>query len=411
MIEELVQTDLLERFRLITELFSNPTSNTSAFLLLLGLIVVVVLILGLSAVLLWLRASARAYEDRQLMSDPGAPQRGSALTRLYALLFIFGMFALAWIATGISTSSTQVCSPCHAHTSHEQLADEVVHGSIACTRCHEPGGVVHSVTFGTPARFMHVLEMARGTDTPSEYGYVDSTSCLDCHARDIAGTTDNEESGIRISHAEPLDAGARCVDCHRLNESGLVDVSAVGMDPCLRCHDGQQASSECESCHTKDIAYSAIADARPTPDTAMMLIDTPHDCYRCHETAACDACHGMRLPHPEEFVENHRYPGVLSIWAGSNGQCVGCHTESRNSCSKAGCHGSEFPYHYSRDKQFRTSHTTGRWLDRRGLERSNLSNLGCGTCHGGGVCIDCHGYEPQSTPFRDPRLDLDLEDE
>jgi hypothetical protein len=146
-----------------------------------------------------------------------------------------------------------------------------------------------------------------------------------------------------MSHAEPLEAGAECVDCHAL-ESGVVSDHNVGMVPCLRCHDNEVASAECETCHLGDPAQ-AIRSTEPTAGSfASALVPRP-GCDSCHDqaTEGCDACHGLRLPHADEFrAYAHARPGVEDIWDNDGKLCGQCHYQGRRDCTR--CH-EQMPSH------------------------------------------------------------------
>lgn len=412
MLEELLGFDLGAVFAQIGQLIYEPSSNVLASSLLLAAFIVVLGILLIAAILFVLSARRR-HEDAEAQTalELAAIDADLALeeertydpvrVRIRALLLFTALVAGLWVLTGVSTSSTEVCTSCHTDP-HARLEAGLPHAELTCVQCHEPGGGVQSATISVPSRLVHVVEGIRGDGSFSEYGMVDSSSCRSCHEDVVTTTTENERRGIRVSHLEPIEAGARCIECHRPNVEGVISGAYGGMNTCLRCHDGIQATTDCALCHTKDVGYSAIADHLPSPLTARVLVVEPMTkCYECHDPNPCDSCHGMRIPHDDEFIAGgHAYEGVKSIWAESNGSCVQCHTPERRSCSSQGCHSSEFPYHYALDKNFPTSHATGRWV-RTGPNRLNPSVLGCNTCHARDICTWCHA-ERAPIPFNPP---------
>lgn len=419
MINEILGFDLGQMVAQISQLIYSPTTNIQASLLLLAAIVLLLLIISLGILGIVTGRPRRTeqaapvseFQEEEDSTEGGDSEgrRWDPAVRARGIILLLGTLVLVWVAAGVSTSFNDVCEPCHSDIPHELLAEGAPHADTSCVQCHEPGGVVSSTTLGLPSRVVHILEGFSGTSDMGEYGYVDSSACTNCHAEDIQETTENVRRGIRVSHTEPLDAGARCTDCHRPNEAGVISGSYGGMAPCLRCHDDIEVSSECSMCHTKDIGYSSIADKLPSPETAKAYVSQPtNTCYVCHNPQKCDSCHGLRLPHSDEFVAgDHAYAGVRSIWAESSGSCVPCHNEENNSCSGAGCHGEDFPYHYARDKNFPQTHSSGRWV-RTGPPFSRPSNLGCATCHPGGMCTSCHEQRPYT---QSPRPDYSAEDE
>jgi hypothetical protein len=213
---------------------------------------------------------------------------------------------------------------------------------VDCIECHETGGPVAAATFGLVPRSLHIVMQMTGLKLRDGYAHtVSSAACLECHSTQMTHTLTVEAQGVRVSHKEPIAAGADCTDCHRLT-SGTVSNTTVGMTPCLTCHDGVKAKAQCTYCHTKDIATAA----RPNSGTKMVgqdLIATP-DCYACHQPQTCDACHGIRMPHTQEFMKHgHARIAAQDFWFGTGKLCFKCHTATRNPCTK--CHLAAMPSH------------------------------------------------------------------
>jgi len=195
---------------------------------------------------------------------------------------------------------------------------------------------------------------------------------------------------IRVSHAEPLEAGMNCVDCHgavgHLGEAGRV---AVSMDRCLGCHDGESASADCAVCHTTDIAATG-RDALVRDDGRITgsgkyqyptVVASGADCSGCHDVETqCDPCHGLRLPHPEAFVKGYHAKDAAFEKKES---CYRCHdTRDCQSCHR--------PFSTGHAPNWKTDHARSPW------------DAGCG-CHGRGVneetplCVFCHDNAPTQT--------------
>ena len=115
------------------------------------------------------------------------------------------------------------------------------------------------VTVDLPARIQHFIYGRSNPIQAAEFGApVPSAGCKSCHGSSLGVIGRDVTRGLRISHKEPLAAGAECVDCHRLFE-GQVLARTVGMEPCLRCHDGTQAKATCSVCHEGDPAKAIVA--------------------------------------------------------------------------------------------------------------------------------------------------------
>jgi hypothetical protein len=173
----------------------------------------------------------------------------------------------------------------------------------------------------------------------------------------------NETRGLRVSHKEPLAAAATCIDCHTL-KAGMVGFHNAGMDPCLRCHDGEQASAECATCHDES---AAAARAHTTSFAAEQISEL--SCGGCHDEATeCDGCHGgVRLPHSIEFkTYAHARAGAVNFWYEGGKTCGKCHTATRRPCQQ--CHGDMLGKGHGGEPWLATGHETA-------------TAQACDTCH------------------------------
>lgn len=382
---------LPEVIKSIPDLLRDPSANPLQSGILLGIFVTFVLIILVSIVLMAMRPpvddeefheSDEEYFDAEedvegdedavegaeedvdgdaeadlAITPTTAPARsGSRLTVASIALLTL---VVVWVVAGISTSTSAVCSSCHADTPHAAAGPKDPHASVSCVDCHEGGGSVARVTVNVATRLQHFIlapsdpKHARGYGKP-----VASDGCLSCHHDQISGTFNNRTQGVLVSHKEPLAAGAQCVDCHVL-ASGAVSARTVGMAPCLRCHNGKTAKAGCAVCHTGDPALAIRSTV--TSSTASVLVPNPQ-CGSCHtDMTKCDACHGVRMPHSVEFQKyGHARPAALEIWTtGSAKSCSKCHYPGHNGCVAPACHLMAFPAHPS--PTWRTMHTLSPW--------------------------------------------------
>ncbi len=296
------------------------------------------------------------------------------------------MVASAWTVVGVATQRRVACESCHAEDPHMRGDEHDPHAVVSCVACHEYGTPLAFASVNTLERFAHMVSGRFEGWTIIGYGTAgSSTACVRCHADAIEGVQHNLELGIRMSHAEPLEAGAECVDCHALI-NGLISAHTIGMETCLRCHDGQEVSAECRYCHTADTAMAVRVDPPPEP-VARRQLARPQ-CGSCHEDQSeCDACHGIRMPHTGEFVVwAHARDGVIDLWENDGRTCATCHDDGdQTPCAE--CH-EPFLAHGDR---FRDQHGRG----------VSYSNPGC-TCHdrmahriGRNFCELCHDSRPE----------------
>lgn len=403
--------DFTDVYNSIQEIVTNPASDPQAAFLLLAIVILAVGIL-FSIVLMFVIGRSEdiveiievpvegdelgaagepgeggEYDGGQPRGE-GAADAGSAAAtapartrrRLPAIVVIAGVLLAWWAATGVGTAQTSTCESCHEQAHVTEGVDDP-HADEPCIACHDAGTFTAAVVGGTPARVSHIAAGLAEAKTTT-YGRVSSDACARCHNEDLSVTLHDEQKRVKVSHKEPLAAGAECMDCH-LVQDGAIDELTKGMTPCLRCHNGTDASAACESCHTADVGTAISARSRPSPEVAKPLIVTP-DCGGCHNVAAqCDTCHGIRMPHSEQFkAYAHARPGVEDIWYNGGKTCGKCHTPERRSCRN--CHKGEFSSH---GLDFRKTHMG-----------DGVTGSGCDTCHaemafrqGRRFCIDlCH---------------------
>ena len=271
--------------------------------------------------------------ERTVASKPPLPPR-TPRQRLVATGITLVVASAAWLIAGYSTSTTWVCSSCHVETAHSVSSVQMdPHAGVTCVACHEPGGLVARVSIGLPDRGLHFLSQLAGIPAQDSYGRVTQSACLSCHSAEITGIALDDYRGIRISHDEPLAAGATCLDCHRPAE-GRVAAHNAGMNPCLRCHNSTIASASCDTCH---VGEPAAASAPSTANASVLIEDL--SCGGCHdEERYCDPCHGgVRLPHSREFMMvSHARAAFVDFVYNDGRRCGQCHTATRNPCTQ--CH-------------------------------------------------------------------------
>lgn len=406
--EQLLALSLTDTWALIGEVVRNPGSNPTAFAMVLG-VATVILVLIVLLLILAIGGEGDDDEDGSLpqsqdlardialeealhdspdASTPPVVQRGVVETRpadprkrlIWGLVWTVA-FALVWVFAGYMTRLDSICLSCHPTAGiHGSYAMEGVpdpHATTDCVSCHETPNIVASVTTRVPARVMHFVTGA--TDSPWARGYdpiVTNRACLGCHAAGISGTLVNDVRGIRTSHEEPLAASARCTDCHAPQpETGVVDRYTVGMDPCLRCHDNVTVSAECSYCHLGDRGYAAATGNPVTPKAHTL----PIRCEGCHTADdGCDSCHGIRMPHSDEFkMLDHARAAAEDLWFNGGQLCEQCHTATRNPCTK--CHIGGFPHHP-------VSYMP------RGHQSADPYANGCDNCHGSRAYIQGRNF-------------------
>lgn len=300
--------------------------------------------------------------------------------------FALAMFVIVALgATSTRWFCAEVCHKVQDDTIRAYEASD--HSQISCMACHEPVNaspitfilakmksgleVIPTVgnTFELPLNKGSALSL-----TSSEMG---SAQCTQCHSPNRVVTP---QAGLVTNHKVHAAAGIWCTVCHNRvahNEKAappkLTDPSGhkntghpdfMTMDACFRCHDlggkvkmtgagAKAAPGKCSTCHTASfdltpadhktatwatsvhgtMAEQAAAEyAAGLKEQADLVAEgvpaylaAPVDrCYTCHDKATfCDACHGLTMPHPANFQNNH-----AKIAARGSQICAKCHSGS-----------------------------------------------------------------------------------
>jgi hypothetical protein len=416
-VDSLLQIDFAELWIFLGDVLRNPTSNLTAFVLILLAITVLMLLLILIVLLVVgvteeepgaveqfaeseffnpdepeesaAPVAVEAVRDEDALTSapasapPAAPAR--RISRLAGTALWLAIVAAVWVAGGWVSSSDTLCVSCHAddsiHTARLAETGEDHHDPVRCVACHESPNQLAMVTTAVPGRTIHFITGMVVEPWAAQYGTpVADSACAHCHDETTSLTTEDEVRGIRMSHAEPLAMGARCVTCHApLPATGVIGLYTVGMDPCMRCHDAETAPAGCDYCHTKDVAFAMQARGEFTAVSHVSTLD----CGGCHTQETCDACHGTRLPHTAAFMgAGHAREAVEDIWYNGGRMCQRCHTADRRPCTN--CHTKEFPAH------------SVRYMP-SGHQSADPYDNGCDQCHGRlawdaqrNFCAVCH---------------------
>ena len=237
-------------------------------------------------------------------------------------------FAVFVVAGPASLAAPRSCGSCHA--TKAAYADWQVssHASVRCERCHIDRGYLG----GLGNSFALAWDMARSVvGTTGASVAVPDSACASCHSQaDLAKPA--VVRGLRISHSGLAEGGYRCTDCHAgvAHKVPASPKSAPTMSVCARCHNNVKLSGKCTLCHTE--AKSADVVRRIDPEWSkthgprwrqMHGMGDLSTCTMCHKSQECQKCHGVPLPHDENFVVEHG-----AIAQQSKQQCLSCHNQS-----------------------------------------------------------------------------------
>lgn len=371
--------------RALSQLVSNPGSNLVATTIGLAIVVLVVIVLLLLATAWVLLGSqdedesehAEGEGDDEAEDEEAAEPEPSAeeLARqaLWSRIRVWGVVTL--LVAGVAglyvvTSSNEYCgSTCHRMVPYDTSWRASTHRDVACVRCHEGTPGLTAVS-GSLSRVQEAIADAEGSAISPVP--VDSAQCLACHRSITFGVLVTKQ-GIRVKHQEIVASGAPCQQCHAdVGHSTPKAAMPSVMSECLRCHDGKQASAACPTCHRGDVgatplverSYSAVALPPPT-------------CGGCHSQAKCDACHGIRMPHPVGW-ENPQQHARLGAFGNRQSLCYRCHTFK--DCNQ--CHQELFEHGHPGD-----------WKTLHARYPVSAGATYCIECHrqgGRNFCLTCH---------------------
>ncbi len=398
--------------------------------------------------------------------------------------------------TRYTTHTRTFCLTCHQYQRAHFDAKSAVHPtSVACVECHAAhsklvaGRFVSAKHASLRVNCLRCHAEVQDRDPSFKFNVRNvrinhplhvnklQMSCADCHytvAHDRRPNPTNrppmdgclqschkeKERECRICHPKgtieapttPVSAsGKECVRCHRDFQAHLVSFGGAKFSHaphlannlrCNQCHSNQPQHgvmtlnrSSCQSdCHTKKMPASHKLVWKERHGTA--YLSRMSECNQCHTQKFCSDCHGLNMPHPDDWVRAHGARllsyGSMGVWeygsVRSNTSippyshtsippysvCSRCHTAE--TCQN--CHATHKPashlndwrrHHGRRDTRncatchatdfCRTCHASGKptshtadWLKQHG-KASRREGDGCTTCHSSNFCIACHKVE------------------
>ncbi len=207
--------------------------------------------------------------------------------------------------------------------------------------------------------------------------------CANCHDRLDRELDWRRERKLVFSHPAHFAQGIRCEACHKEFPHKPGRTLHVDVETCFVCHgtlhgqDGELASTDCETCHTPDIAPVTddhslsnwlLAEGPERAGHAQKALQQRLYCKMCHQETFCQDCHQVEMPHPEDWEVAHM-PAAQE----NEGACDKCHTPEY--CNA--CHHADFE----------------KLPDWRRQHRTVVGDVGtdaCFECHNPAFCADCH---------------------
>lgn len=397
---------------LITGVRDSVSSGASAgtIVILLGVLVAVAIVVGAGFYIAHL-LSPKGRLDALLDSRMSQSKRNPWPARITVAVAL----VIAVLAMGSYLDSPRTCAQCHKEAAYYKSLKATPHANVSCMSCHGSSGVTAPVNNTiTYARWGYGYYVENQPPAKTIKAQVDSQQCLNCHSDVRQGV--KTANGIKIRHSDIIAQGTPCLECHtdvahKAPQGSGQPLATAGKGPsmnqCLPCHDGKKASSECKTCHAKDLGLAKADTLAKANDVKVSLASTKSNCYNCHDEKPCLRCHGATMPHPAGWGPNNtpggeRSPGDHAKAGFSDrDSCYRCHhvpgkVFQTNDQSCGGCHPTPGGMHGGKP-----------WLKEHGLvatgqHTGSLSD--CFICHSSSLCAYCHPadyvkkYNPRNGP-------------
>ena len=320
-------------------------------------------------------------------SDDSGLSRSRALRRatLGAILVL-----LVWMSslplTGVLFDDSSRCSVCHQMALRASNMTHSAHEAITCRECHAGTGPFGLAQTGIAVQRMTISSL---TSRVSPTGSIDDDPCRECHRDALAGVI--TANGVRMRHSDV--SASPCSRCHGgvAHRMEGVTYQTPQQDDCTACHRQMVDASSCNLCHVGDDGIRSLAPTawRGTHGPEWRRTHGSGDlqgCIQCHRPDYCARCHGVALPHPQNWGLLH---GTAANSAGAT-SCHGCHSASW--CSSS-CHGGvPMPHETS-------------FLPQHGLIAQARTVASCHRCHTADSCDECHHQSAHPHVLEAPRKD------
>ncbi len=263
------------------------------------------------------------------------PSGATVLTVLGALLGALLLFLL--LSVGYVAAFTPNCESCHMVGEFEQGTLGAAHASVECATCHVPVDLASRVSFAS----QQVFSMRLGILPPAgrKGAFVPDDVCLGCHEMVVLEVTYSK--GYAVKHVSCAE-GRACVDCHSATAHGSAAVwpRTPQMSDCMECHSDGDGTAECDTCHDERTESERLGtgpwSVTHGPDWASTHgMGEPETCGACHPQDFCSGCHGVDIPHDEDFKRRHAEQATAA-----DARCEECHSQAF--CDD--CHGLEMPH-------------------------------------------------------------------
>jgi hypothetical protein len=295
------------------------------------------------------------------------------------------------------------CTQCHSENrkitpSKGILIDHKVHEEkeIQCTACH------NRVAHNESGDWEPVLSDPEGVKSVKHANYMTMTACFRCHTL----TNEVPEGGIKAPgkcsacHPADFDLKPSNHDAKDFYPAGHAKLATAKVDrstgrPVVAAESASEETTAAEGAEGEAEGEAAEAEGAEGEALNLLAVDNVNYCSTCHVIDKfCADCHGMEMPHPEEF-KTKTHPELVKT---KLDKCDLCHQVKKtgylfcNNCH----HGSASKWTYDPKVKWTTQHA-------KAVTTNGVA--GClGTCHEQKFCVDCHTkLKPVPTSHKDAK--------
>lgn len=323
------------------------------------------------------------------------------------------------------TSQPSFCNICHEMRADVRAWKSSSHAEVTCYSCHSEGNLtaflVHKVESLKEVYFHLTNEFEKPINGDGEYGWkMSNEPCKRCHSLNRRVTP---HKGIIIDHLKHEQKSITCVTCHnraghptehmkgyvgekKAEEAkvkiafkvGKEETASIESKPyedrikmrfCMVCHTGEKGKGprECETCHPPGFELKPEDHNNPDwlpPQDRLQSVHAFHakeakarmaDCLSCHQQKFCVDCHGVEIPHPEKWKNEHKNLVRTAVE-----KCIRCHPQT-NFCEA--CH-----HQYNPAEGPWVSRLPGASLHPNAVRVRGAAD--CFNCHNPVFCAHCH---------------------
>jgi len=328
--------------------------------------------------------SGQSSSERRVV----APRDRRRLLRWLAVAVL--VVAVLVIAFDAVTASPALCGSCHEMKTRAHSWERSAHTGVKCWQCHQEPRPWYAYPMKLADRAQLLSRDIRAHSTRETTAPVDSRVpgtepvkddvCLQCHDANRKATSGFR---IKINHVEHAKRNGSCISCHVRTAHPIEDRSnpLTLMSQCFTCHgtpEKPEASAACSLCHPTGykLLPQSHANTRAWQQRrhAVTAKHDPKQCTMCHQQSFCDDCHGLPMPHPDDWTKGEQ--GHAAVAETNRAVCTRCHTEKPDPCSM--CH------HKAYDP------AVGSWVRQHPAEVKKQGTSSCLDCHATSYCVQCH---------------------